>query len=363
MKHKLAQHLALLVIALPMALAMLYYTFFAADRYVSEAVISVRQAGDNGSSVPGIAMMLAGVNPPAREETLFVREYIHTLDMLDFLDGELNVRQVYKEQKRDFLYRLFDGYTQEEVLEYFRSRISVYFDDETGLLSVSVEAFDPAFAQAINKAILAQSERFVNEISHRMAREQMAFAEGEMAKARERYQAAKTGLIEFQNKNTMLDPLVEAQARSQFTGELEGTVARHEAELKNLLTFLNEDAHQVVTQKNLIRSLATQLASEKKRIASPEGKRLNTLASQFRNLTIETGFAEDVYKLAITAVETSRIEASRKLKSLVVISSASLPEEAIYPRRLYNLGTFFLVLCLLYGIVRFAVATIEDHRD
>jgi capsular polysaccharide transport system permease protein len=130
-----------------------------------------------------------------------------------------------------------------------------------------------------------------------------------------------------------------------------------------MLTYLHADAHQVVSQQNLIRSLAAQLASEKRRIASPEGQRLNTIASQFRNLTIEASFAEESYKLAITAVENARIEASRKLKSLVVISSPSLPEEAIYPRRLYNLATLCIALLLLYGIVRFAIATIEDHRE
>jgi capsular polysaccharide transport system permease protein len=363
MTSRKARNLFLLLVVAPMFAAVVYYTLFAADRYVSESVITVRQAGDNGgNSVHGIAM-LAGTNPPARTETLYVREYIHTLDMLAFLDAELNLRSLYQTQKRDPLFRLPEDAPQEDVLDYFRSRIAVHLDDATGLLTLRVQAFEPDVAQAINKAILAQSERFVNEISHRMAREQMSFAEGELAKAQERYQSAKDRLIAFQNKNIVLDPQIEAQARSSFTMELESTLARHEAELKNMLTYLNSDAHQIVAQKNLIGSLSAQLASEKKRISSPEGQRLNTLSSQYRNLTIEAGFAEEAYKLAINAVENARIEASRKIKSLVVISSPSLPEKAVYPRQLYNLATLFIALMLLYGIVRFAIATIEDHRD
>lgn len=363
MTSKRARHLFLLVVVAPMLAAILYYALIAADRYVSESLITVRQVGDNSNAVPGVAMMLAGVNPPARTEILYVREYINTLDMLHYLDSELDLRQVYQKQRRDPLLRLHADASQEETLEYFRSLIDVHLDESTGLLSVRVQAFEPAVAQAVNQAILAQSERFVNEISHRMAREQMAFAEGELAKAGERYQAAKVRLIDFQNANAVLDPQLSAQARSTFTGELESVLARHEAELKNMLTYLHADAHQVIAQKNLIDSMAAQLAAEKKRIASPEGQRLNTVASQFRNLTIETSFAEESYKLAITAVENARIEASRKLKSLVVISSPSLPEEAIYPRRLYNLATLSIALLLLYGIVRFAIATIEDHRE
>jgi capsular polysaccharide transport system permease protein len=36
---------------------------------------------------------------------------------------------------------------------------------------------------------------------------------------------------------------------------------------------------------------------------------------------------------------------------------------ALYPERLYNLATIFLALLLLYGIARFLIASIEDHRD
>ena len=59
----------------------------------------------------------------------------------------------------------------------------------------------------------------------------------------------------------------------------------------------------------------------------------------------------------------SVLEASRKLKHLVVVGSPGLAEEAIYPRRGYYLLTLFVFLSLVYGIGRLVVATIKDHRD
>ena len=47
----------------------------------------------------------------------------------------------------------------------------------------------------IANAILKESERFVNEVSHKAAREQMAFAEKELLKAKERLQNAKNNLF------------------------------------------------------------------------------------------------------------------------------------------------------------------------
>jgi capsular polysaccharide transport system permease protein len=71
----------------------------------------------------------------------------------------------------------------------------------------------------------------VNEISHRLAREQMAFAETEMLKSRERYQTAKSRLTAFQNRHKVLDPLAQAQATATLTAQLEGEIAHKEAEL------------------------------------------------------------------------------------------------------------------------------------
>lgn len=363
MKKNQSRQLALLVIGLPMLLAVIYYSFIAANRYVSEAVVTVRQSSDSSSGVAGMALMLSGVNPPAREDTLYLKQYIYSIDMLKHLDQTLNLRQTYESEKLDLLYRLFPGISQEKFVKYYRDRVEVVFDDLTGLLSVRVQSFDPGYAQAVNKELMAQSERFVNEISHRMAREQMAFADQELDKARERYQQAKTRLLAFQNEHNMLDPITQAQAMAGLGTQLEGEISKFEAELKNLLTYLQDDAHQVVALKNQLGALKSQLEKERKRVASGGDARLNTLASEFQQLVLDAGFAEDAYKLALSAVENARIEANRKLKGLVIIESPTLPEEAIYPRKLYNLATLFLGLILLYGIIRLAMATIEDHRD
>ncbi|MEE4239792.1 MAG: hypothetical protein V2I51_23985, partial [Anderseniella sp.] len=309
MLHKLKKSLAFWIIGVPMLLAVFYYAFLAADRYVSEAKITVRQAGDSASAdVSGIALMMAGVSTGSREETLYLRDYIHSLDMLKHLDAKFGLREAYDSKKIDPLFRLHAGTSQEWFLRYYRNRVEVVFDDLTGLLSVRVQAFDPELAQKANAEIIAQSERFVNEISHRMAREQMAFAETEMLKARERYQAAKNQLIAFQNKHKVLDPLAQAQATATLSAQLESEIAHKEAELKTLTGYLQDNAPQVAVIRNQVAALKAQLDKERRKVASQDGSRLNRLASEYQNLAIEAGFAEDAYKAALTAMETTRIE-------------------------------------------------------
>ena len=45
-----------------------------------------------------------------------------------------------------------------------------------------------------------------------------------------------------------------------------------------------------------------------------------------------------------------------------MVSTSGLPEDAAYPRILYNLLTALVLLFLLYGVIRLVIATIQDHR-
>jgi capsular polysaccharide transport system permease protein len=115
--------------------------------------------------------------------------------------------------------------------------------------------------------------------------------------------------------------------------------------------------------RNRIAATRARLEEERRRFASPQGERLNLQAAEFQKLTMDAGFAQDLYRSSLESFDNIRIEASRKFKSLVVIASPSVPELALYPRRLYNLLTLFLLLTLVYGITRLVIATVEDHRD
>jgi len=358
------RRLKLALIGLPVALACAYYLVFAADRYVSESTVTVRQANHEAGGVPGMAMLFAGVNPPSREDALYLRQYVHSLDLLSRLDARLHLREHYQAQHRDPLFRLYGGTSQEWFLDYYRSRVEVLFDDAASLLTVRAEGFDPVLAQQLNQAILQESERFVNALSQGISTEQLRFAEGELQRATLRLQDAKSKVLAFQTRHRLLDPMAQAQAAGTLNADLQASLSKQEAELKNALSYLNEDAHQVQALRNQTHALRSQLDAERRRATAGKGDTpLNQLAADFEGLKLQAVFAEDAYKLALTAVENARIEATRKIKSLVVIEPPAKPESAEYPRRLYNLITLLVVCSLLYAIARLVVATIREHQD
>ncbi|RAP65281.1 ABC transporter permease [Achromobacter sp. HZ01] len=360
-----SKRLFVCVVGVPMILAVLYYSFFALDRYVSTAQVAVRQVGNNEApQIPGLAVMLSGLNPTSREETLYLREFLTSQDMLNVLQQKANWSEHYANRWRDPLYWLSSDAQREDLLDYYRRLVTAHFDEQTGLLNVSVEAFDAEFAEKVLKIMLGESERFVNELSHRMAREQMAFAQSELAKARAAYEERREDMLVFQSNNSLLDAEATAKARANIIAELEANLTKERTTLKGLLATLSANTPQIRQQRNRIQALEQQLAAEIQRLVSQkDGDKLNVVASRYRNLTIDAAIAEEAYKFAVSSVESARIEASKKLRSLVTVVSPNAPDKAIYPDRAYNLITIFIALLLLYGIARFVIATIEDHRD
>lgn len=360
-----SRNLRLGLIAAPWLLAAFYLVVFAADRYVAESVIAVRDNGETPTiGVDSLAMLFGGAPTASLEDELMLRAHILSMDMLRQLDERLRLREAFAAPRMDFVFRMARDATQEAFLAYYRNRVEVVVDEASGLLTIRTQAFTPELAEALNSAILEISERFINESGHRLAREQMAFAEDELEKARVAVNEARGNLLAFQNEHGVLDPVAQAVGNTSLTLELQAMLARQEAELKALLGYLDENAHQVQALRAQIAGTRAQLEAESRRaMSSMDGTGLNVLAGEYQELTTMLEFALDTYRLALSGVETARIESTRKLKSLVLAQSPTVPESAEYPRRAYTLLALLMGLTLLYGIVRLVIATIEDHHE
>lgn len=361
-----AKPLFVFTVIVPMLVGIVYYSFFALDRYESTADVVVRQPGGGGGvgAVAGLAMMVGGANPTSREETLFLQAYVTSADMLQVLEREVNWTEHYQGRWTDPLYWLPADSTQEEKLAFYQRVVLATFDETNGLLKLSVQGFDAVFAQQVLDVIVTTSQAFVNELSRQMAREQLRFSQGELALARRTYEEKRQTLIDFQRTSNVLDLEFTAQARATLINELESELVKARAEMSALISQLSVNSPQVQQKRSMIDSLEKEIAIERQRLTSSQTNAgLNVLASEYRELTVDAGIAEEAYKFAVASVENARIEATKQLRALLVIVQPNLPDEPSYPERLYNLVALLLGLLMLYGIFRFIAATIDDHRD
>ncbi|WP_413500810.1 capsule biosynthesis protein [Psychrobacter maritimus] len=332
-------------------------------RFISTADVVVKQVSDTSVPSGGGLSALLGVNSTSKEDATYLTEYILSNDMVKRLDNKFKFREAYHVDGSDPLNEIAPDATQEELLEYFKKRVHINLDEQSYILSVSTEAFDSRYAFELNKTILNESERFVNRISQEVARDQLVFAETQLDESQERLNEAKEQLLKYQNENEVYDPQSNAQIVNQLIGSLQAQLSSLRTEERQLLSYLNPDAPQVVSLRSQIKAVEEQITQEQTKLTSPNTTKLNRQAVQFETIKADVDFATELYKLSLSSLEKARLEAFKKMKNLIVISTPYEAEEATYPRRAYIIWTSLALLLMLYGFVRLVMAVVRDHRS
>jgi capsule polysaccharide export protein KpsE/RkpR len=143
------------------ALAVVYWGVLASDRYVSEAHIVVPRIDVAGAPSMDLGTFLTGATGGGRADQLLLRSYLLSVDMLNRLDKTLGLRAHYSDTQRDLLSRMWSAdISQEWFYRYFLSRVSVEYDDYSGVLVLRAQAYDPQTAHAIVFMLLEEGERY-----------------------------------------------------------------------------------------------------------------------------------------------------------------------------------------------------------
>jgi capsular polysaccharide transport system permease protein len=349
------------LVAIPFLMLSLYYGLIASDRYISQAVFTIKENGNSTSSLD-IDLLGLGSSASLKDERI-LKEYMLSGDMLAFLDGKAQHKAHFQDSGADWFSALSPDATREEYLEYFRDHVDVYFDETSGLLFVEVQAFEAEYAKQMLEIMLQQSESIVNDISHRLAIAQYQFVAQQLAKTQESLKTAKQQLLAFQNNYQIFSPEQQGQSLTAIMDNLEGELSQEKAKLKQILGYQKANSPKVIATRERIRALTEQISDEKRRLIGEGDEELNDLMVVYTNLQLDLEFAKDAYASALAALQQSRAESSKKMKHLVIVSKPSLADEAMYPERFYILATALIVLLMLYGMTRMTISTIKEHRD
>lgn len=355
--------LSVTFIVTPLIACGLYLGVISKDRYVSESQVLVKDSGRAvGAGLNIQALLGGGGDTSGRDDATVLKQYIESPDMLAKVDAKLKLREAFGNVGFDLINRLKRDATREELLKYYLRRVSVDVDDKTGITTIRTQGMSPEFAQKFNRVLLSESESFLNELSHRISRNDMQFAREEIDRSYDEVKDARDAVIAFENRTGMLDPTATAEAGGRMVVEMQAKQAELEAELRNLLTYMNDDAPPVVAKRNALSSLTAQIAVEKAKLIAPSDGKMNRTAAQYAELKARLQFATDIYKVSLSTFEKARIESAHKAKNLSVIVAPNLPEEAEYPRKLHILASVAVGLLLLFGVIKLTQAIVEDHR-
>lgn len=339
-----------------------YLAVFASDRYVSETSIIIRKTDSVSAPSIDIGMVIAGVAGVNRADQLLLREYLLSIDMLKKLDATLQLKAHYSDSSRDLVSRMWL-----EDIEWFHrhylSRVTIDYDDFAGVLRLKVQAYTPEMALAVSRALVAEGERYMNQLGHEMAEAQVSFLESQVSLAQKRHQEASQVLLAYQNKKGLLSPQATAESLGALIGKLEEKRAEIQTQLAALPRNLNRDHPNLLMLRQSLAAVDRQIAQENAKLANPGGKTLNITMEEFQRLQLEVTFTQDIYKAALTALEKGRIDATRMLEKVSVLQAPSLPEYPMEPRRIYYSFLTLIFACMLVGILKLLEAIVLDHVD
>lgn len=343
--------------------ALLYWGLMASDRYVSEARIVIERTDMSAGASMDIGSLLSGASGGHRTDQLLLRTYLLSVDMLDKLEQQLGLRAHYSSSEHDVFSRMAKDAELEQFHQYFLSRVSAELDEYSGVLVIKAQAYDAPMAQTITAALVSEGERYMNELGHAMALEQVGFLEKQVTEMGKKTLETRRELIDFQNRKGMLSPQAMAESRQATINRLDAQATDYKARRAALLGYLTPQAAGVVELDLQIAAIEKQIAEEQTRLTSSKGQPLNVAVEEYQRLEMAARFAEDVYKTALIALEKGRLEALRTLKKVSVLQKPVLPQYPLEPRRLYNIIVFILAALIIAGIIQLLAAIIRDHQD
>ncbi|WP_137719781.1 chain-length determining protein [Methylobacillus flagellatus] len=346
-----------------------YWGVIASSRYVSESHVMMQSTNITGQQqnqvdLSGILGGGGAASGIAKPDQLLLKDYLTSVDLMQKLNNELNLRKHYTQPDIDIISRMWsEDLSNEWFYRYFLRRIEVTFDDISGILIIKTQGFSPEVAQAINSFMLLEGERYMNSVAQKIALDQVSFLQGQTDRAAKRNLEARQSLISYQNAKGLASPETTAENINAIISGLESTLAELRAKRKVMSSYINPNSPSIVEVDFNIKALESQIEQEQRRLTSKSGKTLNKSVEEFQRLQLAAEFSQEMYKNTLATLERGKLQAASQLKRLTVIQTPTLPQYPLEPRRIFNSFVYIVFILLITGIFHLIAAIIRDHKD
>ncbi|MGO4171804.1 capsule biosynthesis protein [Bosea sp. TAF32] len=351
----------LLVVVLPTAISALYFGLVASDRFMSESTFVVRSAKSPLSGGLGGLLQIVGISR-SQDDSYSVQEYLLSRDAVTALSQRLPLREMFNRSGADFIARYPNpiyGSTEEELYQYYKSRVSVVHGASTGLTTLKVDTFRPEDALAINRNLLELGETLVNRMNERIRADAIRFAEAEVKRGEERLVETQIAITEFRNRELMLDPSKSSLIVAELIGRLSAELAVVTAQLREVQAS-SPSSPQIPGLQRRIAALEGQITLERQRVSNASDGLAEKIAG-YERLTLQREFAVKALASAVTGLEVARNEARRQQLYLERVVEPHVADYAEQPRRLRSVLLAFAGSLMLFFVGWLLLAGVREH--
>lgn len=353
-------------VILPVLLSAIYYFAIASNEYVSESRFVIKSPNQRSAQVSSFANLIQTTGlSGGQEQSNQVIDYVRSRSALAVLAQDLDVQNIYGDDGVDLLSRYprpWGNDSFEDLFDYYREKVAIARDTDTGLVVLRTRAFDPNAAAAINERLLRRSEELVNELNENTRTTAIEEATSRVVEAEQRVAAARQAIAAYRNQYAVVDPLREAAGVTEIANRLITERAALEAQLSTL-RGVTPDHPAIPSLREQIASLTREIERQTGRVVG-EGSSISSKLPSYDALVLEQELASELLVLAQTTLEGARVDASKQQFYLERVVNPNVPDQPEYPKALRIVLTILgLTLCLYFIIWMFVVGILEHAPE
>lgn len=356
-----------MLVVIPIAAFSYYLWTFAEDQYGSTTGFAVRSE-ESGSASDLFTGLLSPAGGATGRDSDILYEYVRSQEIVEDIDAELDLRAHYsKYWPSDWMFSIWPDVSLEWLVWYWDRITRVSYDQPTGLLEVHVVAFDPDYAQAVARAVVAKSQARINDISIQAREDAMRYALEDLEAAQEKLKVARENLTKFRSRTGIVDPAADIQTRLGVMNNLQQQLADSLIEYDLLRDTASPTDPRVTSAQRRIEVIRERIAAERLTFASDSSELggldedYPSLIAEFESLTVDREFAEETYRVSLAALDLARDNAARQTRYLATYIQPTKAQSSEFPRRFVLTGLAMVFLLLFWGIVALVYYSIRDR--
>ncbi|AGK51524.1 MULTISPECIES: chain length determinant family protein [Burkholderia] len=335
------------IVGIPNLICLAYFLLLASPVYVSTASLIVYKPQQSSQS---LATMLSGTGGGnSIEGAYIVKDYIGSWDEYRNVAKSVDLPKHYGQG--DFVSRyggLATLFRKNDVAlwHYYQNRVNAAIDQNSGIVSLSVQGYSPTAAAAVAERVLQDSVRHIDNMNRQQESDYMKNAVDRRAAIEAKLKSDEAALSAYRVSTGIHDP------SELYTSNLA------------LLNSLNEQKTRLASQYDAIvkatpnnpvaQNLRAAMTAIQAKIASTEaeGKTLSRRAARYEELTVARNNDVALLREIETAVQQAQLNAMKNKYYLNIISAPSSPRAPELPRRLEWIAGVFLATLVLWGLLR-----------
>ncbi|MGH7047421.1 MAG: hypothetical protein ACREE2_13655 [Stellaceae bacterium] len=350
------------IVGVPTLVAAVYYFGIASNQYMSEAEFVVRGANATPSLLGGMASLLQG-GSSAEDDAMLVQEYIMSRDAVRVLDRHDDLRAVLDRPGADIVSR-FPGLISwrddfEALYKAYSRFVSVDFDSSTNVSVLKVKAYRADDAQNIANALMAASERLINQLNERQQQDAIRTFQAEVDQTQKRLATIQDQLTAYRVRAQMLDPKSAAAGPLKLLADLESQRAQTQGLLADAMRNA-PNSPQIPVLRTRLASLTQLIAEERAKITGDSGS-VAEAQTGYEHLDVALQLSEKQLASAYRSLEAAKLDAQRQQIYIEMVARPSLPDFPLYPKRIVSFSMVLATCLLAYGIAWLLVASVREH--